>query len=147
MVKVEGWNMKKMLLFSLCLACAGLAFPLSEYAFDSNKDGKPDKWYIYEDGYVNVEKSDLNFDGQIDFIVEFDKKGKKKHEEMDNNFDGKMDTFYYYENGIATQTTIDSNYDDKIDIWIYLQGAYVDRYEQDTDFDGVIDKTKIFGVK
>src|SRR4030042_231422 len=108
---MEGWSMKKPVLFILFLACAVLASALSEYAFDSNKDGQPDKWYIYEDGYVNIEKSDLNFDGKVDFIVEFDKRGKKKYEELDNNFDGKMGTFYYYEKGIAVKNTIDSNYD------------------------------------
>ena len=137
--------MKIVMFGIIALFCAGAALAATEYAFDTNKDGKADKWYTYEDGYVNSERSDLNFDGQVDFIVEFDKRGKKKYEEMDNNFDGKMDTFYYYEKGKAVKQTIDSNYDGNIDIWIYLDGIYVDRYEQDTDFDGVVDKTKVFG--
>ena len=139
--------MRRYAFVAIFICCAVAAFPVTEYAFDSNKDGRPDKWYVYEDGYVNVERSDLNFDGKVDFIVEFDKKGKKKYEEMDNNFDGVMDTFYYYEKGVAVKNTIDSNYDGKVDIWIYLQGVYVDRYEQDTDFDGVIDRTRVFGAR
>jgi hypothetical protein len=144
---MEGRRMKKTICMLFLLALAGAAFAVSEYVFDSNKDGKPDKWYTYEDNHVTIEKSDLNFDGKVDFMVEFDKKGKKKYEEMDNNFDGVMDTFYYYEKGVATLQTIDSNYDGKIDIWMHLEGAYVDRYEQDTDFDGIVDKKKMFGAQ
>jgi hypothetical protein len=125
---------------------SGFLFALSEYAFDSNKDGKPDKWYSYDNGFITFEKDDLNFDGVVDYIAQFDQNGRKKSEELDNNFDGEMDTFYYYENGKATLETIDSNYDGKLDIWIHLNGPYVLRYEEDTDFDGVVDKTKMFGA-
>lgn len=117
-----------------------------EYAFDMNEDGRPDKWYKMKDDYPLWEKSDLNFDGAVDFVVEFDEKGRKKYEEMDFNFDGHMDNFYYYEKGKATLQKIDTNYDGKIDFWIYLDGIEILRYAQDTDFDGVIDKEKMFGA-
>jgi hypothetical protein len=139
--------MKRIMVVLLLSTTAMMAYSNTEYAFDSNKDGKADKWYIYEDGYVNVEKSDLNFDGQVDCLVEFDSKNRKKREEIDNNFDGTMDTFISYENGKMVLEEIDSNYDGKIDLRIYYDGIYVLRYERDTDYDGVFDKTKIFGVK
>jgi hypothetical protein len=130
----------------LLLTLSGPAFA-TDYAFDTNKDGKPDKWYVYDDGHVAVEKSDLNFDGKVDCIVEFEKKGKKTHEELDNNYDGIMDTFFSYENGKLVLEEIDSNYDGAIDLRIYYEGIYALKYEQDTDFNGTFDKVKMFGPK
>ncbi len=132
------------LFFALLPLISGFA---DEYAFDGNKDGKPDKWYDYEGGVVKWEKSDLNFDGVVDCVVEFDDKGKPKYEQLDNNFDGTFDTFYTYDKGKLVLEEIDSNYDGKIDIRIYYDGIYVLKYEQDTDFDGVFDKIKMFGAQ
>jgi hypothetical protein len=130
------------LLFIYLPATASFA---TEYAFDSNKDGKPDKWYVWNDGYVNEERTDLNFDGKVDAVVEFDKKGRRISEKIDNNFDGTFDTFYTYDNGKLVLEEIDSNYDGKIDLKVYMDGIYVLKYEQDTDFDGIFDKTRMFG--
>ncbi|MBN2354071.1 MAG: hypothetical protein JXD23_15980 [Spirochaetales bacterium] len=117
----------------------------TEYAFDANKDGKADKWYGYENNQVQWEKTDLNFDGTVDAVVEFDERGKPKYEKIDNNFDGIFDTFYSYEKGKLVLEEIDSNYDGMIDLRINMDGIYVLSYEQDTDFDGIFDKTRMFG--
>jgi hypothetical protein len=136
--------MKTLLALICMLLPVAAAFP-TEYAFDSNKDGKPDKWYGYENNRVQWEKTDLNFDGTVDDVVEFDENGKPKYEKIDNNFDGKFDTFYTYDKGKLVLEEIDSNYDGAIDIRIHMDGIYVLSYEQDTNFDGTFDKTKMFG--
>lgn len=119
----------------------------NEYPLDTNKDGKYDKWYVYTAGVVESEKSDENYDGKIDHITRFDANGKELTEEIDFNYDGEMDNLYEYSNGRLTFQKIDSNYDGKIDIWIYIRkGSQIEKYEQDTDFDGVIDKTRTFGL-
>jgi hypothetical protein len=138
--------MKRLLSIFIFAGATALAFP-TEYAFDSNKDGKPDKWYDYEDNRVKWEKSDLNFDGIVDYIVEFDEKGRKLSEREDSNFDGTFDTFFTYDQGKLVLEEIDSNYDGKIDLRVYMDGVYVLKYEQETDFDGIFDKTRMFGVK
>jgi hypothetical protein len=117
------------------------------YTFDSNSDGKEDKWYDYADGFISLEKSDMNFDGQVDYLARFDKKGRREYEEMDTNYDGIMDNWYYYLNGILESQKIDSNFDGKIDMWIYMapDGLHVKKTECDADFDGVVDKVKVYG--
>ncbi|MCK5198831.1 MAG: hypothetical protein KAR21_10790, partial [Spirochaetales bacterium] len=60
--------------------------------------------------------------------------------------DGKMDDLYFYSNGIIVRREIDSNFDLKIDLWVYIKdGSFIEKYEQDLDFDGIIDKVKTFG--
>ena len=110
---------------------------------DRNKDGKIDRWtYLKSDGGYIV-KSDNNYDGVADFVLETDKRGNKMYEEMDFNYDGEMDNFYYYTNGALVRQEIDSNFDGKIDIWIYLdQGIYITKIERDKDFDGKVDYVK-----
>jgi hypothetical protein len=57
-----------------------------------------------------------------------------------------MDDLYFYSKGIIVRREIDSNFDMKIDIWVYIKdGSLIEKYEQDLDFDGTIDKVKIFG--
>ncbi len=91
---------------------------------------------------------DRNKDGKIDHIMILDEKGKKLYEELDYNFDDRMDDLCFYTNGVLQSEWIDTNFDGKIDLWVYLKnGIYVDRYEKDTDYDGVVDKVKQFGQK
>jgi len=92
------------------------------------------------------EKFDSNHDGNIDYIVKSDDAGVKVMEALDFNHDGMMDDFYFYGDGIIIRREVDSNFDMKIDLWVYIKdGSLIEKYEQDLDFDGVIDKVKIFG--
>ena len=89
---------------------------------------------------------DRDGDGVVDYRVTYDRSGSVAEEDMDFNNDGKMDTFYYYTRGVLQRVEIDSNNDGKVDIWVtILDGTYVQRYEQDTDFDGKPDRVRDFG--
>ncbi len=93
-----------------------------------------------------MERFDTNKDGEIDYLVVTDADSVKILESIDFNHDGTMDDLYFYSNGIIVRQEVDSNYDYKIDIWVYIKdGSSVEMYEQDTDFDGTIDKVKKFG--
>ncbi len=93
-----------------------------------------------------VEKFDSNTDGNIDYLVRTNIDGDKVMESIDFNFDGEMDDLYFYSEGIIVRREIDSNFDLKIDVWVYIKdGSFIEKYEQDLDFDGLIDKVKIFG--
>jgi hypothetical protein len=93
-----------------------------------------------------VEKFDSNTDGNIDYLVRTNIDGDKVMESIDFNFDGEMDDLYFYSEGIIIRREIDSNFDLKIDVWVYIKdGSFIEKYEQDLDFDGLIDKVKIFG--
>jgi hypothetical protein len=115
------------------------------YALDSNRDGSPDQWYEVADGQVRGLSQDRNYDGQVDYLVEYDREGRKVREEMDFNFDGRMDDFYYFEKGALVRQEIDSNFDQRIDVWVFLEGLYIRRYEMDRDFDGRVDVVKDYG--
>ena len=93
-----------------------------------------------------VEEFDSNTDGDIDHLVRINIDGVKVMESIDFNLDGEMDDLYFYSNGIIVRREIDSNFDMKIDVWVYIKdGSLIERYEQDLDFDGTIDKVKMFG--
>ena len=95
---------------------------------------------------ILVEEFDTNKDGTIDYMVGMDLDSVKIVESIDFNHDGTMDDLYFYSNGIIVRQEVDSNYDFRIDIWVYIKdGSSVAKYEQDTDFDGIIDKVRQFG--
>jgi hypothetical protein len=93
-----------------------------------------------------IEEYDSNNDGNIDYFVRINYDGDKIMESMDFNHDGQMDDLYFYSNGIIVRREVDSNFDSNIDIWVYIKdGSLIEKYEQDLDFNGDIDKIKIFG--
>ena len=93
-----------------------------------------------------TEEFDSNNDGNIDYLVRTNLDGVKVLESIDFNHDGEMDDLYFYSKGIIIRREIDSNYDMEIDVWVYIkEGCFIEKYEQDLDFDGIIDKVKIFG--
>jgi len=93
-----------------------------------------------------IEEYDSNNDGKIDYFIRTNYDGDKIMESMDFNHDGQMDDLYFYSNGIIVRREVDSNFDSNIDIWVYIKdGSLIEKYEQDLDFNGEIDKTKIFG--
>lgn len=93
-----------------------------------------------------IEEYDSNNDGRVDYLVRTNSDGDKVLELMDFNHDGKMDDLYFYSDGIIVRREVDSNFDLNIDIWVYIKdGTLIEKYEQDLDFNGDIDKVKIFG--
>lgn len=93
-----------------------------------------------------IEEYDSNNDGRVDYLVRTNSDGDKVLELMDFNHDGKMDDLYFYSDGIIVRREIDSNFDLNIDIWVYIKdGSLIEKYEQDLDFNGVIDRVRIFG--
>lgn len=95
---------------------------------------------------IFVEEYDSNNDGSIDYFIRTNLDGDKIIEIMDFNHDGEMDDLYFYSDGIIVRREVDSNFDMNIDIWVYIKdGTMIEKYEQDIDFNGEIDKVKIFG--
>jgi len=89
---------------------------------------------------------DRNDDGVIDYAVRLDDRNEKVREAMDFNYDGSMDDFYFYRNGVLERQEVDTNYDGRIDVWIHLRrGVYIEKWERDRDYDGVIDDRGVYG--
>jgi hypothetical protein len=131
-----------LLFCGLFTSCLPLAAASTTYDVDQNKDGNPDQWYEVDDGRVLSARQDRNYDRQVDYLVEYDRDGRKTREEMDFNLDGRMDDFCYFEKGALVRQEIDSNFDDRIDVWVFLEGPYIRRYEMDKDFNGQVDVIK-----
>lgn len=139
--------MKKPIFFFLCMAAA--FSPLFPASTEVDVERIRQKTYA---SFSSVKTSklelDRNKDGRTDHIITLDEKGKKLYEELDYNFDDRMDDLCFYTNGVLQSEWIDTNFDGKIDLWVYMKnGVYVERYEQDTNHDGVVDKVKQFGQK
>lgn len=139
--------MKRLLFFFLCM----LAVLSPLFAASAEVDVEKIRQETYA-SFSSLKTSRLEFDrnkdGKIDHIMILDEKGKKLYEELDYNFDNRMDDLCFYTNGVLQTEWIDTNFDGKIDLWVYLKnGVYVDRYERDTNYDGVVDKVKQFGQK
>lgn len=111
--------------------------------YDTNKDGKIDRWVYVQNGFVYKVEIDVNYDGKIDSIyiyVNSDKGPILQRIELDTDYDGVFDDFVYYENGKMVKEEIDSNNDGKVDIWIYIADGYIYKVEKDLNFDGKIDE-------
>ena len=136
--------MKRFLYLILFLSTPLICQAVSSY--DTNDDGKADKWIEdFANGNKKIEV-DSDYNGIIDRIIRFDAEGKTNYEEYDFDLDGIIDTYYFYgEDGLERQE-LDSNGDGEIDIWVHLkEGSYMKSYERDVDFDGQIDVIKEYG--
>src|SRR6056297_1835578 len=106
-----------------------------------------DKFQELEDAEPAIEL-DSNQNGRIDYLIKTGQEGNKKMEVLDFDHDGAMDDFYMYDHGVLVQRAIDSNADGKVDIWVYLEeGVYIARYEEDTNFDGTMDRVKNYDTE
>ncbi len=111
---------------------------------DVNKDGKADGWTYVENGYVDKQEIDINFDGKIDTVYVYEGDGKIKEEVLDTDYDGKMDNWRLYEDGSLVMERVDSNGDGKADYWFYVDKGRIYKIEKDTNHDGSVDTTTEF---
>ena len=126
-------------LFILNIASVSTAAQVTYKEYDTNGDGKIDRWIWLYNGFEQKILLDLNFDGNPDaeyrYIITNDA-SIPHFQQFDTNFDGKWDDFYYFENGKLVRHEIDSNFDEKVDIIVYIQDNYIYKIEMDKDFDG-----------
>jgi len=130
--------------------------------YDTNKDSKPDLFYIYRNRVIVEVDEDRNFDGKVD-LWEFYKEEIVDRGESDNDFDGRVDTKFSYENGVLSRVEIDTNNDNRPEIiedythgvlfarsWYhessrnlwkktYLAGGVMREEYIDQDYDGTFD--------
>ena len=119
---------------------------------DTNGDGKPDVWKLYQIQQQNgqdvdvltCKQVDLNHDGKVDELVVFNDGGTRVMEKFDLDFDGKFDVTVYYEGGHRVREELDTNYDGKPDVWKYYEGDKLVRVELDRDHNGRVDQWEYF---
>lgn len=103
---------------------------------DTNRDGTLDLIRTFnDDGGLEAEEADRNYDGKSDVWISYDK-GVISKQAFDTKFDGKVDEFHYYKDGKLKRVERDRNGDGKIDIWEYYVNGRLERMGVDSDFDG-----------
>jgi hypothetical protein len=116
--------------------------------YDLNRDGRPDVWDYTVPGkdadgrpierHVRKEL-DVNWDGRIDLVYEYDEKERVSRAAFDLDFDGRVDQTNYYEQGTLVRKERDLDYNGKIDEWVFFEKGKVARKERDTNGDGRVD--------
>lgn len=142
--------------------------PIATDGIDYNGDGKLDETWHFVHDLVAKTEVDRNFDGEVDFIIKFDRRGLIKSSIEDNDFNGTFETEISFDFGsvvwIKTDTTGDGFQDyilhykfgvvDKVhfkdpqskrDIKIqYYNNFKLQSAEVDTNRDGVLDTQYLY---
>lgn len=106
---------------------------------DLNHDGRIDIVQMYRDnGEVESEQSDLDFDGKPDIIAYYEN-SELARKELDFDYDGKPDMTRYYVEGKIDHIESDNNGDKRVDTWEYFVDGEIDRIGTDNDGDGIVD--------
>jgi len=106
--------------------------PITTAGIDHNADGILDEKWFYKNNRITKTESDRNFNGKVDLVHFYDRRGIISKTESDDNFDGIFETTYKYENGHVVLQESDLNNDGKID--------YISTFEY-----GILKESIIFG--
>lgn len=106
---------------------------------DVNSDGKINIIRDYDDsGKLRQESSDTNLDGSLELVAYYEK-GKLVKKEHLNPKNGRIADHRYYANGNLLRLERDTNNDDKIDYWEYYTDGRLERIGRDFNGDGRAD--------
>ncbi len=110
---------------------------------DLNKDGAPDAYqysqFVDDQPVIFRKEVDVNFDGKIDLMRTFNKKGDLVSERLDHDFDGRVDVVNFFEQGVIVKKEYDTNFDSNVDLWRYFDKGTISRKEADLNHDGKTD--------
>lgn len=100
-------------------------------AYDQNGDGRSDLFYRYHPGasLAHAMESDNNFDGEIDFRVEYDAAGTAIAQQSDEDFDGRFETSTTFSNGVIAASDVDANGDGVRDLRRVFEHGVLSREE------------------
>lgn len=75
--------------------------PVTYDGVDYNGDGQLDEKWTYVNNRMSRSETDRNFDGKIDLVYLYDRKGFVESSTFDEDFNGTFETDFYYEYGNA----------------------------------------------
>ena len=101
--------------------------PVTEDGIDMNGDGVLDEKWIYKDNRISRTEVDRNFDGNVDVIYNFDRKGMLEVSKQDDNFDGIFESVFGFENGLIQTQESDLNQDGNIDYKAQYRYGNIDK--------------------
>lgn len=105
-------------------------------AFDVNRDKKIDLVKHYSKGKLVRTEADLDYDGLVDAVTEFDPATGQMKKKI--QADGTTNIWKYYVESELRRKELDRNSDGKADMWVYYRGGRVTRTEIDQNFDGKV---------
>jgi hypothetical protein len=112
-------------------------------ALDLNKDGIPDAYQYSQliEGVLVIfrKEVDVNFDGKVDLIRNFNRRGELVTERLDHDFDGRVDVVNHFEKDVVVKKEYDTNFDGNIDVWRYYNKGAISRKEADLSHNGQVD--------
>jgi hypothetical protein len=85
--------------------------PVTNDGIDHNGDGKLDENWTYVNNKLSKLEFDRNFDGKIDFIYSYDRKGLIESSSSDDDFNGTFETETHFDYGNAVWQTSDTTGD------------------------------------
>jgi hypothetical protein len=132
-------------LFGVVVMAAYYHTPVTDDGIDYNGDGKFDETWTYRNYRILKTEIDRNFDGDIDFVFAFDRKGLVESSSSDEDFNGVFETDIYYDHGSAVWQKSDTTGDGFKDYKINFKHGII---ETITFFDPMtkkITKTQEFG--
>ena len=102
--------------------------------FDLNGDGKMDLARHYKNKILVKLESDLDFDGKVDDVSEYDSKTGKLLKKTVAS--GAANEWRYWYNDELRLKEIDRNNDKKPDMWLHYRKDKIVKTEVDSNFDG-----------
>jgi hypothetical protein len=106
---------------------------------DTNRDGVLDLLRTFtEQGDLESEEADRNYDGKSDIWVSYEK-GVVAKQSFDSKFSGVADEFHFYKDGKLKRIERDRNNDTKVDVWEFYVNGRLERMGIDFDFNGRVD--------
>ncbi len=100
--------------------------PVTDDGIDYNGDGKLDEKWTYVNYRISKTELDRNFDGTIDFIYSFDRRGIIRSSLSDEDFNGTFETDIHYEYGSAVWQKSDSTGDGFKDYVVNFKSGVTD---------------------
>ena len=96
---------------------------------DHNRDGVNDEVWSFNNNRISKTEVDRNFDGEVDFIVNYNYRGIISNSKIDNDFDGVFEGSNKFSKGSVYIEKYDSNNDGSVDLINHLQHGVLNRIE------------------
>ena len=91
---------------------------------DYNGDGKVDETFFYDGGRLSRIETDRDFDGRVDLIYEYDRRGNPTLSRHDDDFDGALESVTQFRNGQTVKWQADRDGDGQPDVRsVYERGV------------------------
>lgn len=113
-------------MFGIVVMIAYYHTPVTNDGIDYNGDGELDEKWTYVNYRISKTELDRNFDGNIDFIYSFDRKGLIESSTSDEDFNGTFETNIYYNQGNALRLKSDTTGDGFLDYNVSFKNGVAD---------------------